>query len=348
MIILFIISSFAGFTLLAFACALIISVAVLSHYYLRFYRNKLSWSFKKYLELSSVDEAFSGVLEIKNESALPIYNLQVAIETRSENELVFVENDQETSMFSQKIDLPANSSRKVDVILRGKERGNHQWSGFDLLIRAPLGFQTLRLDYSRSSLPRFKVVPRVLKMNDLKLKSLIQGYKNTSHSLFSDETSIIGTKDYENESFRHIHWLATAKENKLLAKKYQKVQGDLYSIFLNPVGEGHFHLRKDMEDLIEYTVSVCINLIKEGCKVELWVNYSAGYKGLMRIENGMDRTQLKKIIESLALLDSNGVYLPTSRFYDYALSRKAENSLALVIGSPPEFSERSQWLHIKR
>ncbi|WP_167562100.1 DUF58 domain-containing protein [Rossellomorea vietnamensis] len=336
--------------MLAFAFAFIISADVLSYYYLRYFRNKINWSFKKYLDISSIREDFSGVLEIKNESAFPIYNLKINIETSSESDLVFVENNQglyETSLFSKKINLPPNSSRKIELTLRGKGRGNHQWTGFDLSMSAPLSLQTLRLDYSSTNLPSFKVVPRVLKLNDLKLKSLIQGYKNTSKSLFSDESSIIGTKDYENESFRHIHWLATAKENKLLAKKYQKVQGDLYSIFLNPVGEGPFHLRRDMEDLIEYAVSVCIHLIKEGCKVELWVNYSTGQKGLLRIENDMDRSQLKKIIESLALLDSNGVFLPSSRFYDYALSKKAENSLALVIGTPPEPTARNQWIHLK-
>ncbi|OIU73184.1 hypothetical protein BHE18_15010 [Rossellomorea aquimaris] len=61
---------------------------------------------------------------------------------------------------------------------------------------------------------------------------MLQGYKQTHYSLFLEETSNIGTKDYKDESFRHIHWLTTTKENKLLAKKYQKVHGDVYSILI--------------------------------------------------------------------------------------------------------------------
>ncbi|MCP3741956.1 DUF58 domain-containing protein [Rossellomorea sp. BNER] len=306
--ILLIICSLAGYSFLVFLLAMILSLVALSHFYLKYQHNKVSWSFKKYLDSSSIDENVKCYIEVKNDSALPMYHFKMNIESRSDKEMVFVEGDKESSILSIVIDLPAKSQKTIIFGLKGKSRGHHQWSNFEFLVRDPLLLQSYRLEYATNDLPKFKVVPRILKMNDLKLKLVLQGYKQTNHSLYLDETSIIGTKDYENESFRHIHWLATAKENKLLAKKYQRVHGDFYSVFLNVVGAGHFHLRKDMEELIEYTVSVCLHLIKEGCKVELWVNYSTEQYGILRLENDLDQSQVRKIIGTLALINPNGMF----------------------------------------
>jgi uncharacterized protein (DUF58 family) len=308
---------------------------------------KISWSIRKYHDASSIEEIVKCQIEIRNDSALPMYRLKMNIESRSEGELVFTDGDDESSMYSISLDLPAKSQKTITVTLKGKGRGIHRWSNLEFLVKDPLSFQTYRVESGKDDLPSFKVLPRIGKIHDLKLKSMLQGYKQTNYSLFLDETSIIGTKDYENESFRHIHWLATAKENKLLAKKYQKVHGDVYSIFLNMVGAGQFHLRKDMEELIEYTVSVCLYLIKEGCKVELWVNYATEHHDIMRLKDDLDRTQLRKLIETLALINSNGRFFSTERFFQHSLRAKDNKSLGLIIGTPPEPTRREQLLHIK-
>jgi hypothetical protein len=349
-VILFIVCSLAGQSIGSFLCALVISLSLLSNWYLKYMQNKVVWHFKKYLDMTSIDEDFTGVLEIKNESAIPIYGLKLNIESRSEQDFVFLDMKKEiheSSIYFKKVDLPPRSAKKIDIMMKGKGRGTHKWSAFDLLMSDPLNLQTTRLDFSGSDLPGFKIVPRIHKLKDLKLKSMLQGFKNTTNSLFIDETNIIGTKDYENESFRHIHWLATAKENKLLAKKYQQVQGDFYTVFLNLAGKGPFHLRQDMEELIEYSVSVCIYLIKEGCKVQLWVNYSTRDKGILRIDNDIDRSHLKKVIETMALINTNGLFLSTEQFYQYGMAQMDPKSMALVIGTPPLFVKQ-KWLQIKQ
>jgi uncharacterized protein (DUF58 family) len=349
--VLLIISSLTGNKLLSFLFSLIVSLSILSHYYLKYFQNKVSWSFKKYVDLSSVDEQIQGYIEVKNESALPIYNFKLTIESKSDNHLVFFNHSNDSagsSMFSQTVFLPPKSQKIIELRLKGKNRGTQRWTNLDIHLSDPLSLQTLRLNYPHEKNPSFKIVPRIIKLKDLTLKSLLQGYKNTNHSLFMDESSIIGTKEYENESFRHIHWLASAKENKLLAKKYQKVHGNIYSVFLNLVGNGPFHLRKDMEELIEYTVSVCLYLIKEGCKVELIVNYLTEEKGLLKLENDIDRAQLKTIIEALSMVDENGMFLSNEQFYQQGFAKMDSKSLALVIGTPPPPMKHKKWLHIKK
>lgn len=347
-VILLIISSFAGYSFLVFLFFLILLTAFFSRIYLNIQQNKITWDVKKYHDASSIDETITCYMEIRNDSALPMYRLKMNIETRSDRELVFLGADGESSIYSLSLDLPAKSQKTITITLKGKGRGIHRWSNLEFVVKDPLSLQTYRVEYEEDTLPSFKVLPRIGKIHDLKLKSMLQGYKQTNYSLFLDETSIIGTKDYENESFRHIHWLATAKENRLLAKKYQKVHGDVYSIFLNMVGTGQFHLRKDMEELIEYTVSVCLYLIKEGCKVELWVNYATEHHDIMRLKNDLDRTQLRKLVETLALINPNGRFFPTDRFFQYSLRAKENKSLGLIIGTPPAPTRREQLLHIRR
>ncbi|MCA1058212.1 DUF58 domain-containing protein [Rossellomorea aquimaris] len=346
--ILLIISSFAGYSFLVFLFFLVLSMALFSRIYLNIQYKKLSWNVKKYHDASSIDETFTCHIEVRNDSALPLYRLKLNIETRSDRELVFTSSKGEKSIYSLFLDLPAKSQKTFTISLKGKSRGIHRWSNLELLLGDPMFLQTYRVEYREVELPSFKILPRIGKIHDMKLKSMLQGYRQANTSLFLDETSIIGTKDYENESFRHIHWLATAKENRLLAKKYQKVHGDVYSIFLNMVGTGQFHLRKDMEELIEYTVSVCLYLIKEGCKVELWVNYATEHHEIMRLKNDLDRTQLRRLIETLALIDPNGRYFSTERFFHHSQKGKDKRSLGLIIGTPPEPARRRELLHIKR
>ncbi|TYS17509.1 hypothetical protein FZC78_06425 [Rossellomorea vietnamensis] len=103
-----------------------------------------------------------------------------------------------------------------------------------------------------------------------------------------------------------------------------------------------------MENLIEYTVSVCMHLIKDGCKVELWVNYLTDQKKVLKLDNDIDRSQLKKIISALSMLNPNGAFLSTDQFYKLGFSKTDSKSLPLIIGTPPQMQKHQQWLQIKR
>ncbi|OXS58169.1 uncharacterized protein (DUF58 family) [Bacillus sp. V-88] len=336
-----------NFNLIVLLLSTFIGGVFISNCYLKVVQKKISWEFKKHSNSSSIDEVVGCYLEVINESNFPV-NVEVRLETEHENSLVFVHRDELKSASSiQKINLklPSNSSETIRIDLKGNSRGNHSWSNIEILIKDLLRLNTTRIVFEED-MPEFKVIPRILNHKSFDLQSLLQGDKSTIHSFFLDEMNIIGTKDYENESFRHIHWLATAKENKIVAKKYQKVHGHRYSIFLNLVGKGHFHLRKDMEELIEYTVSVCTYLVKEGCKVELWINYINNQNELLEIQSVTGIVLIKRLLATLSLLDPSGRFLSTNHFFEQAFSLKADKSLALVIGTPPDPTARYQWIQL--
>lgn len=349
LVVFFLLFNFLGSYIFVFLITLLFCLVLLSYLYLKTVHHKVSWTFKKYTLSSSVDDIEECFIEISNDSLLPLFNLEVRIESENDKNIVFLNSNKiESSMEKIIVNLLPKSKKVVKIYVKGKSRGHHNWSNFEIFIKDPFRLQAFRLIYPRKSLPVFIVLPRILKINDIKLQSIIHGNRMTNHSFYMDETKIMGTKNYENESFRHIHWLATAKENKIVAKKYEKVNGSEYSIFLNIVGGLHFSLRKDMEELIEYTVSVYNSLSKEGCKVELLVNYTTLQDGVLKVDSHSSRSQLKKMIETVTLIETKGVFLSTKNFYNYVFRLKDRNSLALVIGTPPDASLFKDWVHIKQ
>jgi len=347
--VLFLVFNFLESYIIVVLIAFFFSLVLLSYVYLKTIHSKVSWTFKKYSLSSSVDDLEECFIEISNDSQLPLFNLEIRIESENDKNIVFLNSENlESSMVKIIVDVLPKSKKVVKVLIKGKSRGHHNWSNFEIFIKDPFHLQSFRLVYPRKSLPTFIVLPRILKINDIKLKSIIYGNRMTNHSFYMDETKIMGTKNYENESFRHIHWLATAKENKIVAKKYEKVNGNEYSIFLNIVGSLSFQLRHDMEELIEYAVSAYNVLSKEGCKVELLVNYTTLQDGVLKVDSHSSRSQLKKMIETVTLIETKGVFLSTKSFYHYVFRLKDRNSLALVIGTPPDPTLFKDWVQIKQ
>ena len=72
--------------------------------------------------------------------------------------------------------------------------------------------------------PHFLTVyPKVYSLADLGLPSLLPfGDMRSPHRLFQDPTRMAGVRPYASgDSVRHIHWRASAHEDRLLVKKYQ-------------------------------------------------------------------------------------------------------------------------------
>ena len=347
--VLFLVFNFLESYIIVGLIALLFSLVLFSYLYLKIVHKKVSWTFKKYSLSSSVDDLEDCFIEISNDSLLPLFNLEIRIESENDKNIVFLNSKNiESSMEKIIVDVQPKSKKVVKVLIKGKSRGHHSWSNFELFIKDPFQLQAFRLMYPRKYFPTFIVLPRILKINDIKLQSIIHGNRMTNHSYYMDETKIMGTKNYENESFRHIHWLATAKENKIVAKKYEKVNGNEYSIFLNIVSSLSFQLRHDMEELIEYAVSAYNVLSKEGCKVELLVNYTTLQDGVLKVDSHSSRSQLKKMIEAVTLIETKGVFLSSKSFYNYVFRLKDRNSLALVIGTPPDPTLFKDWVQIKQ
>ncbi len=74
------------------------------------------------------------------------------------------------------------------------------------------------------------VYPHVTGLQEI--HQLVIGDYRTNFSYFHDESSIVGIKKYERESFRNIHWKASAKMQSLQAKQYETIKNYSWTISL--------------------------------------------------------------------------------------------------------------------
>ncbi len=71
------------------------------------------------------------------------------------------------------------------------------------------------------------------------------------HSFLYDETAVVGIKPYEKESFRQIHWKATAKMQSMYDKHYQPITNKRYTILL--------YITEPKEGVFKLPLNTCIN-----------------------------------------------------------------------------------------
>jgi uncharacterized protein (DUF58 family) len=345
--ILFLITSFFEFRMISFLVALFLILMAIGRIYLQYVHKKIRWEFKRYTLASSVGDEEEFYIELANDSIFPISRMQLMMESENDQSFVFLQSDQsESTIHKVVVDLPPKSKKTIPVKMKAKGRGLHKWSNFEIIVADPFKLLSYRLEYLNDGFPIFEIYPPFQQLNKLHFRSIVSGNKSSNYSFYKDELNIIGTKDYENESFRHIHWLATAKENKIVAKKFEKVQGNVYSVLLNFVGNGNFYIRKDMESLIEYSVALCSLLIREGCHIELYVNYASHKNGILKVENLSNMQQIKKVFKATTLINTNGTFLSTNTFFDHVKRDKNPQSSVLIVGTAPD-DKKTNWIQLK-
>ena len=94
---------------------------------------------------------------------------------------------------------------------------------FECVLKDPFHLLTVHLPVFDKLRTEIIVYPSPKEVAGLQeLQQLLNGFYRTNFSFY--ETSIIGVKRYERESFRSIHWKASAKMQQLQAKQYEPVK----------------------------------------------------------------------------------------------------------------------------
>ncbi len=131
------------------------------------------------------------------------------------------------------------------------------------------------------------------------------GDRRSPRPLFEDPSQAIGIRPYHPEdSFRRIHWPATARTGELQVKVYQPVAARVLVICMNVSTEVHFWLGYN-QDLLEYLVKVCTTLAyqanEDGYAVGLFANGCLSHSDQpFRIRPGRAQGQLTLLLQALA------------------------------------------------
>jgi uncharacterized protein (DUF58 family) len=131
------------------------------------------------------------------------------------------------------------------------------------------------------------------------------GDRKSRQRIFEDPSRPMGVREYRPEdSFRRIHWPATARTGQLQVKVYQPTTGQVMMVCLN-VSTFARHWEGVYPELLEYLIKVAATLINEGIhqgyKVGLVANGCLAHADQpFRIPPGRSPQQLAVLLQALA------------------------------------------------
>ena len=153
---------------------------------------------------------------------------------------------------------------------------------------------------------RLVVFPPLLPASELELPAEDPfGDRRSRRRLFEDPNRPMGVREYHPEdSFRRVHWPATARTGQLQVKVFQPTSGQVMVVCLN-VSTFARHWEGVYPELMEHLVEVAATLVnqgvKEGYKVGLIANGCLAHADQpFRIPPGRSPQQLARLLEALA------------------------------------------------
>ena len=191
------------------------------------------------------------------------------------------------------------------------------------------------------------VYPEQLEVKYLSLLSMNRiGEEEVTHSYFSDETSVVGVKPYEKESFRHIHWKATAKMQSMYSKQYQYITNKRYTVMLYITDRNGITLHEKGEKLISHTAFLCTYLTEKNLSYELYVNY-LNKEGVFKQPLNTGINHLQRTLETLARVQDGYQFIRENQFISIANENADRTSEIIYIsGEQPSHMSLDRYLYI--
>lgn len=178
--------------------------------------------------------------------------------------------------------------------VEAKARGDYQLGPLRLRSGDMLGLFPREL-----VLPHFQsllVYPRILPLSklNLPLRALL-GEKATPRSIYEDISRVAGARDYHyDDSFKHIHWKASAAHSKLQTRQYESST----SLSLLLILDVHSFQQEGEE--FEHAVSTVASLAYEAERQGFAVGLVTNSEPEVQIAIASGRNHMMQILEALA------------------------------------------------
>jgi uncharacterized protein (DUF58 family) len=198
----------------------------------------------------------------------------------------------------------------------------------------------------RGPIELLTVFPALLSFRDLQLPAEDPfGDRRSRRRIYEDPNQPIGIRDYlPEDSFRRVHWPATAHTGQLQAKVYQPTSANVMVVCLNTATYSrHWEGTNPalLEHLIQVTATLVSKGIEDGYRVGLISNGCLAHADQpFRIPPGRSPNQLARLLEALAGVTP----LATSPFEKFLIKEVPRvpygATLLVVTGvTPPELGE---------
>lgn len=219
--------------------------------------------------------------------------------------------------------------------IRGLQRGAWKIGPAQMRSGDIFGFDIRRMGIDAHP-QRVIVYPLMMPISALDLPARHPfGDFRTQRRLAEDPLRLMGTREYnQGDSFRHIHWKATARRQALQTKVFEPSSTRPLALFLDIRISGQHYWGHDSQ-LREYAISATASIARheweEGYAVGLYSNaLLVGDQWRLRIPPRKHAGQMVELLEALARIEGNGRW-PIEQLLQTESRRLPYGATAVVI-----------------
>ena len=321
------------------------------HFYADRIANQVSIHMDKKIIRLFLNEMDETTIEIHNNAPVHIAHGKLDFILNEKIELLeskFIQKNLNEFRYSLNFEQKGKTVYKLSVPFKAKARGVFYIEDLNLLIHDFFESSSVYFPTIVRGNTEIIVYPKQLEVKNLSVLNLNRiGEEEISHSYVSDETSVVGIKSYEKESFRHIHWKATAKMQKMYAKQYQYITNKRYTIMLCITDRNGFTIHEMGEKLISHTAFLCSYLIKQKFSYELYVNYM-NKEGVFKLALNSGINHLQLTLETLAKIQDGLPFIKENQFISLANANMDVSDEIIYINGeePPNMRYRTGYFYI--
>ncbi len=250
-----------------------------------------------------------------------------------QNDLAEIAGNQEAGLLTNAYSLRWYERVRRRYELQGNTRGIYDIGPVYINSGDPFSWFERMAVIERTKRDYLVVYPTLIPLEELgfPLKDPL-GDKRVRRPLFEDVSRVIGIRDHQpQDSFRDIHWKATARTGKLQSKVYEPTRGINVILAVN-VASFELYWRGVWPEMLEYTLSVAASLAQWTAeeKYSFGLICNGAYAHVdqsIRVLPSRRPSQLKRVLEALA-----GVkFFVTQEFGRYVLDESPRIPIGAVI-----------------
>jgi uncharacterized protein (DUF58 family) len=216
------------------------------------------------------------------------------------------------------VSLLYKQTKQITIPFQAEKRGIAKIRHLEFHIPNLIGFGEVVLEYKWPIKQEAVVYPNPIPVKGLNdQQSIAQGMNAVSYSVFEDRLGPMGTRDYlSTDSFNRIHWKASAKQQSLQTKIFERISEKGWNISIN-VADG-YGITSSLEEILSSVAEFAYFAHKKQLPYSLCLNVrTVGNQPFYYISKGEGREHLQKVLETLASIHANQALYPYEKMLSF-------------------------------
>lgn len=279
-------------------------------------------------------------LTLYNHSFLPYLNASASFSTNSkiESDGFLQTRRGQLNYYQVPFILLGNSEARLSIPLKAIKRGVIHVENIQLTFPHLMNFERIEMKHLGKYQTEILVYPKLIPVAGIEEFPYNNfGNQVTPFSPFEDLLSPLGARDYvQSDPFHRIHWKASAKNQTLQTKNYERNRNISWTLIVN-IAEtsplGNVYMSNNLEKLLSQAAFICQTITKQGYSIELYINASRAEKVPFSLEEGIGLEHLKKTLELLTRIEDDNNVLPITNFLHHVDHKMNDSNRLIMIGT---------------